>query len=100
MPKKIRIQRNTLNFRQASMKFVRLVEVCLGIYVKHAAMTEQMKATIQQARTEKIRKDTELAEMRRQKVCNDLVIQDLKIEELNRKAGHPVRPEWTDNNVP
>lgn len=87
MPRKIRIQRNTLNFRQASMKFVRLVEVCLGIYVKHAAEADQGKALILAARTAKVRKDTELAEMRRRHVMNQLVLDDLAIEKKAREIG-------------
>lgn len=93
MTPRVRIRRNRVPFRDAIWRLNKFFGVFLSIWLRerNAATRDQMD----QVRMEKIRKDTELAEMRRQKLANELVIQDLKIEKMNSEAGHPVPPEWT-----
>jgi hypothetical protein len=100
MANKVRILRNRVPFRDAVWRLNKLLFVFLGIWAR--AQQAEERAHMEALRCEKIRKDMEVAEMRRQKLMNELVIQDLKIEELNIKAGHPVPPEWTykGNNLP
>lgn len=94
MTRKVRIVRKTVSFRQSVWRFNNLLRVLLNVfYVKPLQEQERMRLDL--LRSEKIRKDLEVAEMRRQKLANELVIQDLKIEALNKQAGHPVPPEWT-----
>lgn len=84
--RKVRIARNRVNSRQALMRFLRLVQVLLGIYQKHTRAADHNY--IVEARHAKVLKDTEVAEYRKRKLMNDLVIQDLKIEQLNKELGH------------
>lgn len=96
----VRIVRKGMNFRQAMFRWLNLVNVCLNIYSRHTRAASHDYLT--EIRAEKVRKDTELAEVRKQKLYNELVIQDLKIEAMNKAAGHPVTPEWVDpkNRMP
>lgn len=87
MTPKVRIVRKRVPFRGALFRVVRLVEVCLNIYNRHTRAANRDYLT--EIRAQKTRKDTELAEMRRQKVSNDLVLQDLEIEKRRLALGYP-----------
>lgn len=94
MTPRVRIRRNRVPFRDAIWRLNKFFGVFVGIWLRerNAATRDQMD----QVRMEKIRKDTEVAEMRRQKLMNELVLQDQKIEENNRKMGfdplHNIKP--------
>lgn len=83
--KKIRIARNRVSFRNATWRLLNVLDVCLKIYMRHTRAANRDYLT--ELRAEKIRKDMEVAEMRKQKLANDLVLQDQKIEENNRRMG-------------
>lgn len=97
MTTRVRIARNRVGFTDALMRLGRLVNVCTKVfYIKPRQLEARALADV--LRSEKIRKDIEVAEMRRQKLANELVLQDLKIEQMNSELGHPVPPEWRYHN--
>lgn len=85
MTPRVRIRRNRVPFRDAIWRLNKFFGVFVGIWLReHEAETRDR---LEQVRMEKIRKDIELAEMRRQKLMNELVLQDQKIEKNNREMG-------------
>lgn len=94
--RKIRIARNKVGLRNALFRFNKLIFAVLDLtIVKPSLRAEQERLAF--VRLAKVRKDTEVQEMRRQKLCNDLVLQDLKIEEKKRELGEgstPMPAEW------
>lgn len=84
--RKVRIARNRVNFRQSLFRALNVLNVCLGIYQRHTRAASHDYIT--ELRAEKIRMEMQVAEMRRQKLANDLVLQDQKIEENNRRMGY------------
>lgn len=95
--RKVRIARNRVGFADALVRLGRLVNVCAKVFYVRPRQLEQ-RALLDVLRGEAIRKRIELDEMRRQKLANELVLQDLKIEQKNSELGHPVPPEWTYHN--
>lgn len=97
MATRVRIVRRSVSFLDALTRLGRLVSVCTKVFYTKPRQLEA-RALADMLRAEKVRKDIEVAEMRRQKLANELVLQDLTIEQKNSELGHPVPPEWTYHN--
>lgn len=87
MTRRVRIVRKRVSFPDAFLRVMKLVRVCMGITQKR--IDEGVRDYVVQQRVDLIHKQTEVAEMRKRKLSNDLVLQDLKIEDMKMKLGYP-----------
>lgn len=92
MAMKVRILRSRKSATKAAAPIVNLFKVAIGIFGRMYGDPD--KERMQQARLAKVQMDTLVAEKRLQKLMNDLVIGDLKIEKMNAQNGHPIPPEY------
>lgn len=84
--RKIRIARNPVTFRQALMRFNRLVMVLADVLIiKPYARAEQER--LAEVKRRKVEADIMLAESRLHKLDNEVVLGEFKIEEKRRELG-------------
>lgn len=93
MAPRVRIVRKRVSFASAVWRLDRLfLALAKAFWIHPQQMQERMQ--MEEARTALLRKQAEvaaknmeLAEMRKRKLMNELVLQDQKIEENNRRMG-------------
>lgn len=72
---------------QTGMNFSFLILAVGKMLARYAGATYRDR--LEEAKLQKVQTDAQLSEMRRQKVANELVLQDLKIEQKKRDLGIP-----------
>lgn len=83
--KTVRIQRKQKSFARQSINWLRFSTLFASMFLK--PYIDENKSVVQEAKLEEIRTRTQVAEMRKQKLANDLVLQDQKIEEQQMKLA-------------
>ena len=81
----VRIKRKGNGIARRNFAFAGVMITILQMFAKYAGGT--YRDALESAKLEKVQVETQVSDLRKAKLSNDLVIQDLKIEALKRELG-------------